>query len=340
MMTSKPNEKESSDVVLDVDKFKYLNLMTDYGFKAFLGDAKNTDLLILFLNDLFEGEKTISHIQLMDKEILGTTIYNKNGILDILCEGQDNDEFIIEIQRVKQPFFKDRSVFYTSARIHDNAPKGLIEGNMWKYQQKPVYFIGLLDFEMEGSTPDQYRKVVQLCDVKDGAVFYHKVTYIYLELPKFAKVALDKADNSMSSLEKWLFMIKNLHNLTTLPDFLQKAPFKKVLKIAEIRNMSDDQKREYELSLRKLWDENGIRQGGYNDGFDNGFEKGVEVTQRKFEKQMNNAREEAEKMQRLSIKNILETGGLSITQIAQAFLVDEAVILEVKKSMEKQLPEN
>lgn len=324
-MTSMPNEKETIDLVLNVDKFKYLNLMTDYGFKAFLGDANNTDLLIQFLNDLFEGEKNISHIQLMDKEILGTTIYNKNGILDILCEGQDNDEFIIEIQRVKQPFFKDRSVFYTSARIHDNAPKGLIEGNKWNYEQKPVYFIGLLDFEMEDSKPDQYRKVVRLCDVKDGAVFYNKVTYIYLELPKFAEVAPDKAGKRLSSLEKWLFMIKNLHNLTTLPDFLQKAPFKKVLKIAEIRNMSDDQKREYELSLRKLWDENGIRQGGYNDGFDSGFEKGVEL---------------AEKMQRINIKNILETGRLSITQIAQAFLVDEAVILEVKKSMEKQLPEN
>ncbi|UAY55326.1 Rpn family recombination-promoting nuclease/putative transposase [Arachidicoccus terrestris] len=331
MMTSKPNEKESSDLVLDVDKFKYLNLMTDYGFKAFLGDANNIDLLIQFLNDLFEGEKTISHIQLMDKEILGTTTYYKNGILDILCEGQDNNEFIIEIQRVKQPFFKDRSVFFTSSRIYNTARKGLIEGNKSDYRQKPVYFIGLLDFEIEGSKPNDYKNVVQLCDIKDGAVFSDKVTYIYLELPKLSKGVFDKADKNMSSLEKWLFMIKNLHNLTTLPDFLQKAPFKKVLKIAEIRNMSDDQKREYELSLRKLWDENGIRQGGYNDGFDDGFEKGVDVTQRKFEQQIN----KAEKMQRLSIKNILETGGLSITQIAQAFSVDEAIILEVKNSIEK-----
>ena len=41
---------------------RYISLLTDFGFKRIFGTAPNKDLLINFLNSLFDGRKVIKDI--------------------------------------------------------------------------------------------------------------------------------------------------------------------------------------------------------------------------------------------------------------------------------------
>ena len=47
---------------------KYINPFTDWGFKRLFGQEFSKDLLISFLNDLFEGEFQIKDVTFKDKE--------------------------------------------------------------------------------------------------------------------------------------------------------------------------------------------------------------------------------------------------------------------------------
>ena len=54
---------------------RYINPFTDWGFKRLFGQEFSKDLLINFLNDLFEGEFQIKDVTFKDKEQLGDTNY-------------------------------------------------------------------------------------------------------------------------------------------------------------------------------------------------------------------------------------------------------------------------
>ena len=49
---------------------KYINPFTDWGFKRLFGQEFSKDLLISFLNDLFEGEFQVRDVSFKDKEQL------------------------------------------------------------------------------------------------------------------------------------------------------------------------------------------------------------------------------------------------------------------------------
>jgi predicted transposase/invertase (TIGR01784 family) len=152
-MKQKNTQKEQSAPVLDGNESVYINLLTDYGLKSVL---KVQELAINFLNDVLGGTRNIQKITYLDKESIGKYKYQRTSVFDLLCEDDQNREFIVEIQRIKQQHFLDRSVYYASARIQENAPKGKEPFSRWDFMQKPLIFIGILDFDIEGSLPDKF----------------------------------------------------------------------------------------------------------------------------------------------------------------------------------------
>nr|WP_218068248.1 PD-(D/E)XK nuclease family transposase [Candidatus Thiosymbion oneisti] len=106
-------------------KDKYLNPFTDFGFKKLFGIEPNKDLLIDFLNELLrrdEGE--IRDITYLSPEQLGRTSGERKAIFDIYCENAQGEKFIVETQQAKQNYFKDRSIYYSTFPIQNQAQKG------------------------------------------------------------------------------------------------------------------------------------------------------------------------------------------------------------------------
>ena len=131
------------------------------------------------------------------------------------------------MQKVKQKYFKDRSVYYSTFPIQQQA----ISGN-WDFQLKAIYTIGILDFvfEEDKSNYDFLHWEVKLMETTKKTVFNDKLTYIYLELPKFNK----NENELITRFDKWLYVLKNLPKLDRLPAEMKDAVFEKLFKIAEI----------------------------------------------------------------------------------------------------------
>jgi hypothetical protein len=170
---------ENNNAMIQDNKEKYINPYTDFGFKKLFGTEMNKDLLISFLNALLEGsEKEIEDVQYLNSENLGDGYGDRRSVFDVYCLAKDGSRFIVEMQKAEQAFFKDRSVYYATTPIRQQAPKG-----EWDYRLDDVYTVGILNFEFpHGEYPsDSYRHEIKLKDVEDNHVFYDKLTFIYLE---------------------------------------------------------------------------------------------------------------------------------------------------------------
>lgn len=96
---------------------RFINPFTDVGFKRIFGQAIHKELLIDFLNDLLVGEKRITDITFLDKELLPDFSGDRGVIYDIYCTNEDGEQFIVEMQNREQTFFRERALYYLSQAI-------------------------------------------------------------------------------------------------------------------------------------------------------------------------------------------------------------------------------
>ncbi len=227
-----------------MDREKYINPFTDFGFKRLFGEEPNKDLLLDFLNELLKDQQgKIIELTYLKTEKLGKTELDRKAIFDLYCENEKGEKFIVEMQKSKQNFFKDRSVYYSTFPIQEQAEK-----SDWNYELKAVYTIGILDFifDSDKSEPEKYRYDVKLQDIGTNKTFYDKLTFIYFEMPKFNK----SIDQLETRFDKWLYVLKNLNKLDRLPEKLKGEVFEKVFEVAEISKFTREEYISYEDSLK------------------------------------------------------------------------------------------
>ena len=221
-------------------KAKYINPYTDFGFKKLFGEEANKNLLIDFLNQLLPDEHKIVRLTLKNSEQLSKTIAGRKAVFDIHCENEKGDRFIVEMQKAKLKFFKDRAVFYTTFPIKEQAEKG-----DWDFRLTPIYCVAILDFTYdEDREKKDYISNVQLKD-QFCRVFYDKLTYIFIEMPRFNK----EANELVTHFDKWLYFLKHLEDFESIPEILNEEVFIQGFNTAEIANFDAEQMAEYEGSL-------------------------------------------------------------------------------------------
>ncbi len=250
-------------------KEKYLNPFTDFGFKKLFGEELNKDLLLDFLNELLKEEQgEIKSLRYLKTEHLGSSELDRKAIFDLYCENERGEKFIVELQKSKQNFFKDRTLYYSSFPIREQAKRA-----DWTYELKAVYTIAILDFvfDEDKEEKDKFRYDVKLSDVETKKVFYDKLTFIYLEMPKF-----NKSINELKTrFDKWLYILKNLNHLDKIPNNLQEKIFKKLFKSAEIAKFSPEQVLSYEDSLKYYRDLKNSLDTAHEEGREEGREEGI-----------------------------------------------------------------
>ncbi len=226
-------------------KEKYINPFTDYGFKRLFGEEPSKDLLLDFLNELLINEQgRLKDLTYLKSDRLGSAEEERKAIFDLYCENEKGEKFIVEIQKTKQKYFKDRTVYYSTFPIREQAEKG----SEWNFELKAVYTIAILDFvfDEDKNEPDKYRYDVKLSDIKTHKIFYDKLTFIYLEMPKFRK----EVHELRTHFEKWLFVLRNLNKLERIPKELKENIFEQLFERAEIAKFSPEEVQEYEDSLK------------------------------------------------------------------------------------------
>ncbi|WP_299252662.1 Rpn family recombination-promoting nuclease/putative transposase [uncultured Cytophaga sp.] len=272
----------------------YIDPLTDFGFKYLFGKELNKDILIDFLNNLFQGKKTISNLTFNNIEKNGEALEDRDVYFDLLCTGDDGEQFIIEMQRKLQTNFMDRCVYYTSRIVNEQAPAA---GQKWDYKIKGVFLIGILDFELNTPTGDHYLTTVQLVNLNTNETFYPKLGYLFLELSKFDK----QVHELENDLERWCYVLKHLHRLNQMPTYLNKRVFKRIFKLAEVMNLKPKERAMYDRNLKAKRD------------YENTIDYAVEVA---VEKAVVKAVEK-EKSEKIFMINQMFVNGLSMEMVCK-----------------------
>ena len=294
---------------------RYINPYTDFGFKKLFGTELNKDLLMSFLNALFNGQEVIRDVTYLNSEHFGDSYRNRKAIFDVYCENEQGEKFIVEMQKAEQDYFKDRSIFYATFPIREQAPRG-----DWDFQLKAVYTVGILNFVFPDDeySEECFHHEVKLMDTQDKHVFYDKLTFVYLEMPKFNKTESEL----VTMFDKWLFVLRNLSRLMERPAALQERIFTKVFEQAEIAKYAPADRREYTESLKDYWDYYSVMRTsedrGIQIGKEEGRKEGIQIGEKRGVEQ-----EKKETILRLSQM------GLSVEQIASGANVPVEKVREI-----------
>jgi len=282
---------------------RYINPFTDFGFKKIFGEEPNKDILIDFLNELLrEQNHEISDLTYKKTDRLGATDIDRNVVFDLYCENTLGEKFIVEMQKAKQTYFKDRTVFYSTFPIQEQAPKG-----PWDFKLKSVFAIAILDFVFDDH--DKNKIVVsrvQLVDHTTEKVFYDKLTYIFIQMPNFTKTF----DELETHLDKWFYVLKNLDKFERIPDKIKDKIFRKIFQIAEYQKLSKEERAAYENSIKYYRDLKNSLDTAEQDGYQKAEEKLIPLLaeakareeEERRQKEEAKAREEEERRQKEEAK--------------------------------------
>ncbi|WP_020559343.1 Rpn family recombination-promoting nuclease/putative transposase [Thiofilum flexile] len=251
----------------------YLNPMTDFGFKKLFGEEPHKDLLISFLNTFLPAHHQVQDLSYTKNEYQGRSAIDRKAIFDLNCISPSGERFIVELQRIKQIFFKDRSIYYATFPIQEQAIRG-----DWNYKLAAVYTIGILDFLIDDDQTKVYYHA-QLKD-QDNILFYEKLNFIYLVLPRFKL----QAHELKTLQDKWFYVFKHLHELEQIPSQLTDEVFQRLFGIAKIAQLPASERLGYESSLKDYRDFMSTHETSRLDGKKIGLVEGEKIGLEKGEK--------------------------------------------------------
>jgi predicted transposase/invertase (TIGR01784 family) len=188
---------------------------------------------------------------------------DRKAVFDLYCVSQSGDRFIVELQKARQVYFRDRSIFYSSFPIQEQGQVG-----NWNFKLASVYTVAVLDFVLTANAD-----VINTVQLKDqhNEVFYDKLTYIYMEMPKFTKTE----DQLETQSDKWLYLFKHLPDLQERPEQLQERIFHRLFEAAEVANFDRAERDRYEQSLKSYRDLQNVLSFAEMDGIEKGIEEGI-----------------------------------------------------------------
>lgn len=228
--------------------FKYADLLDDEVFKLVFGRESTKDVMIEFLNQVILDRRIVD-LQFIDKEMHPIERDSKGSVYDMFCKTDDGSRIIVEVQRRKQPFYPERALYYSTFQIQRQ-----VEAGAESYDFLPVYVISILNFKMDNALEDkEVLTTYRLYEETSHKLLTDRVTFIFIELPKFQKV-LDDLDGNI--LEGMYFCFKNIAVLEKRPEVLDHQIFTRIFAVAELYNMD---KATRDKVLQKMTTERDLR---------------------------------------------------------------------------------
>jgi predicted transposase/invertase (TIGR01784 family) len=255
---SDTKQKFEPDVISEEPHGRYINPLTDFGFKRIFGTETNKDLLIDFLNAVLNIKSKIVSLTYGNVEHKGRIKTERGVCFDLYCITGKGERIIIEMQNIAQPNFKDRVLYDVTFPIQKQGEKGKIKtvkdkkGKSWNFKLKPVYSVNVLNFAFKENKDnkqydDHYIHHVQLMDVKTNTVFYKKLIFVFIEMPDFNK----PLNELRSKYDKWIYLLKYIADMKNIPDKMKKNRiFTKFCEQAELANMTEEERDLYDESLK------------------------------------------------------------------------------------------
>lgn len=220
----------------------FIDPMVDWAFKRIFGEK---DLLIDFLNSLFEGEHVITDLRYLNNEREGEQKDHRKVLYDLYCTTDNGEYIIVEMQNRLQEFFKDRALFYSSRAVMEQGQQG-----KWNFELMPVYGIFFVNFLLDEEKTEHFYRDVTLVDQHTGKVFNNKFRQIFIELPRFRKSEAD----CENFFDCWIYNLVNMKHLDKISFKDEKAIFARLEEIASRPNLTKEERARYEYEWKKYND--------------------------------------------------------------------------------------
>ena len=226
---------------------KFISPQNDFAFKRIFGDEQHKEVLISFLNSVLDlsGEREVVEVQIVDPYQVPRLKQFKETILDIKATCQSGRQFIVEMQVEHQHHFYKRALYYSSKAYTEQLHIGVDFTEL-----KPVYFIGVLNFEAIPGSRYLSRHII--LDEETQEQHIRDFEFCFIELPKFTK----HESELQSVVDKWIFFLKNLgtkdgDDKDFSRIFASDPPLLRALDIALYHSLSEDELYVYEGRERR-----------------------------------------------------------------------------------------
>ena len=309
--------KKDDCIVIGGKKAKFIDPLSDWGFKKLFGTEANKEFLLEFLRDLFP-DKRIEDIAYLNNENQGISESDRKSVFDVVCRTVAGDRFIVEVQKKDQRYFMERSLYYSTFPVQEQGLRG-----DWDFRLTPVYMVGILNFALKHDCPGGTAaenggnpKLIHRYDLREretGELMTDNLHFVFIEVGAFGK----KEEELESVMDKWMFVLKNMARLLDRPKALQERIFRKLFEAAQIAAMPHEEQVLYRDNMMTENDYRNCidfaREEGHASGFAEGRSEGI--TEGKTEGIASVAK--SMKVMNLPIETIMQATGLSQKEVEE-----------------------
>jgi len=255
---------------------RYVDILSNAGFKAFFGDESNKESVISLLNTLLPAHRQIKDIEYRPTEHQGPIIgHSKEFQYDFLCRDTSGAMFIVEMQRYREVSWFKRCVSYAS-RAYDRQNK-----TGFDYDVPPVYLIGLMGVDINHPDNEYWtgRYISEYTFREKGChdLLDETIVIIFAELTRFHKTE----DECITEQDQLLYLLKNSGKMMVPPKWAARKPCKNILDAFRIGDFSKEKRNQYNQYMYDEKRRNGELAAARNDGLEEGRAKAfVEMAQK------------------------------------------------------------
>jgi predicted transposase/invertase (TIGR01784 family) len=296
---------------------RFLDPTNDYAFKRIFSYE---DILKNFLNAILkkENHNKVKNVTYLNIEQIPDVIAGRGSRLDIKCEDENGDVYIVEMQRQNLDSFEKRLIFYASRAYESQIKIG--DG----YEKLcPVISIAVLGEVLFKDASDKHSFISYHSIFNEST---HQKTFPYMrficiELPKF------KQDSYHNFIEEWVYFFKKAPELYDVPLDSSVQHAYEVLKHIGY----DAIERElYETAEKEKADARARLIAAEEKGREEGREEGIKIGEKRGEKRGEQIGEERGiKKEKVDIVRNAKAMNLSIDVIVQLTGLDEEEIKSI-----------
>ena len=227
---------------------KFVDIKNDVAFRKIFGNENKKEVLISFLNAvlLLQKNNKIVDVDILTPYQLPELKGGKVTIVDVKAKDETGKFYIVEMQVAEVDGFDSRVLYYASKSYSAQIQRGD------DYEKlRPIFFIGILDFE--ATENPNYISRHRVTDAETGQQFIKDIEFNFIELPKFNK----KANELNSIIDQWVYFIKNAENLEVIPENIVDRGLKGAYEEASKHNWTQEELDAYDYAFMREQDERG-----------------------------------------------------------------------------------
>ena len=248
---------------------RYVDILSNGGFKAFFGDENNKEAVMELLNTLLPEHRQIMDIDYRPTEHQGPVIgHSKEFKYDFMCSDASGAKFIVETQRYREKYWFKRCVGYAS-RAYDRQNK-----TGFDYDVPPVYLIGLMGVDIDHPDreywKDRYISEYTFREKECHDLLDETIVIIFAELTRFHKTE----DECVTLEDKLLYLLKNSGKMERPPKWADDKPCKDLLDAFAIGGFSKVKREQYDKDMYDEKRRNGELAAAREDGIAEGLAQG------------------------------------------------------------------